>query len=124
MSDSPNVVLADWLDSEACEIREIEGRAYTVLHHDNDESAYRELMRSKALRLASLAENGLPLAERLELHERAMVVKRMKRFSTSASTALNIGSVFFMSALLYPDGYEDGQKNDLEIFAQKIRSLT
>ena len=123
MSDSPNAVLADWLDTEACEIREIESRAYTALHHDNDESAYRDLMRSKALRLASLAEKGLPMAERLEQHERATAVKKMKRFSASASTALNIGSVFFMSALLYPDDYKDGQKNDLEVFAQTIRSL-
>lgn len=39
----------------------------------------------------------------------------------SASTALRIGSVFFMTALLYPEDYKPGDLNDLEAYIEELR---
>jgi hypothetical protein len=45
----------------------------------------------------------------------------MERFSMSASTALRIGSVFFMTALLYPEDHKPGDPNDLEVYIGELR---
>ncbi|WP_320170441.1 hypothetical protein [Maridesulfovibrio sp.] len=114
--------LADWLEGEALQIREIEKEASSALHDNSDEQAYRELMRSKAVRLAEMADNSESYMIGLKDDDRKRIAKRLKRFSSSASTSLEIGSVFFMSALLYPEDYVDGEKNDLESFADMVRS--
>ncbi|SDK76914.1 hypothetical protein SAMN05660337_1168 [Maridesulfovibrio ferrireducens] len=117
-------VIANWLDAEAAQVRDIEKRASSALYDDKDEHLYRELMRQKAILLASLADNFASLDEPLSAEERTVVQERVGRFSLSASKALEIGSVFFMSALLYPDDHKDGDKNDLESFAEKVRNMS
>ena len=122
-ANNPYLLLADWLSMEAAEIRDIENRADSALHKEGDESAYRELMRSKALKLASFAElsrkylweAGLPAAD--------SVLDRIDRFSHSATQSLEIDSVFFMSALLYPEEYKAGEPNDLESFVAELELM-
>ncbi len=123
MNQNPYHVLADWLESEAREVRAIERQAYKALHDENDETAYRELMRVKALRLADLADNASGYMTGIDSRDEAAVVGRIERFSSSAATAIEIGSVFFMSALLYPEDYMEGENNDLENFAERVRSF-
>ncbi|CCO24994.1 hypothetical protein [Maridesulfovibrio hydrothermalis] len=123
MSKNPYEILADWLDVQAQEIRVIEKKAYAALHDDNDEGLYRDFMRSKALRLAALAEDATEFAAALDRRDEESVMERINRFSLSASKSLEFGSVFFMSALLYPDDYNEGDDNDLEIFAATVRDL-
>lgn len=47
---------------------------------------------------------------------------RLARFTASAENALALDSVFYMSALLFPDEYRDGEPNDLELFRDEIRN--
>lgn len=114
-------LLADWLDSEAAEVRALEKRAYSALYDDKDEPVYRELMRMKAVRLADLAANSTSYLQNIDEHDHGTISGRIERFSASASKSLEIGSIFFMSALLYPEGYSDGENNDLENFADMVR---
>jgi len=46
----------------------------------------------------------------------------LKRFADSADNALSLDSVFYMSALLYPEDYHEGEANDLELFAEELHA--
>jgi hypothetical protein len=120
VSGSPYELLADRLENIAKQIREIEEEAHNVLYENNDDDGYKELMRRKALMLAGISDDVEPLAESVQNE----IKERIERFSLSASQSLEIGSVFFMSALLYPEDYRDGEPNDLEIFAAKVRAIS
>ncbi|NDV22028.1 hypothetical protein [Desulfovibrio sp. JC022] len=118
-SGNPYELLAERLELVAKQVREIESLGRKALYTDNDENAYRDFMRQKAIILAGLADKVVPQTQSVsdELNE------RIKRFSLSASQALEVGSVFFMSALLYPENYKEGDPNDLEDFAAKVKAL-
>ncbi|WP_319779120.1 hypothetical protein [Maridesulfovibrio sp.] len=120
ISDNPYGFLADRIEGIAVQVREIEAQAYKALYEDKDDLAYREFMRRKAMTLADLAEDvavhDLPVTD--------SVKKRIKRFSFSAAQSLEIGSVFFMSALLYPEDHEAGEPNDLDNFVAELKSLS
>ncbi|WP_320008934.1 hypothetical protein [Maridesulfovibrio sp.] len=122
-SENPYRLLADWLEKEAADIRTIEREAYVALHEQNDDSAYRDLMRSKALKLASLAEQGDNIVDVKDRPDLRSAMNRISRFSQSAAQSLEVGSVFFMSALLYPEEHKDGEANDLENFIAELKSL-
>lgn len=123
MPINPYEVVANWLEAEAVKVRDIEKLASNALYENKDENLYRELLQQKAMLLASLADRSEAVLEPLNAEDRRLVQKRVKRFSMSASKSLQIGSVFFMSALLYPDDYKDGDENDLEDFIRKIRNM-
>jgi hypothetical protein len=112
--------LTDLLRGVAQEVSTLEGEAQALLHDRNDPQGYRGKMVEKATLLAELADQAarplaaLPPAQAKPLRE------RIERFSRSAATALDIGSVFFMSALLYPEDYKPGEPNDLETFLETI----
>lgn len=125
MSISSYDKIADWLAEVADDVRDLEKKAGIALYDHDDESAYRELMRAKALRLAALAEEALPYFKDKDIDEynKKNILDRLEKFSKSALTALDIDSPFFMSALLYPDEYKDGENNDLENFVLSVRKL-
>jgi hypothetical protein len=114
-------LLARWLEEVAAKIRELESQARSVIEEQGDQKGYEALMREKALLLSGLGEEA---AERLEGEdgpEAERILARLERFSSSAAMALDVGSVFFMSALLYPEDYAAGDKNDLENFILSVR---
>lgn len=113
--------LIDWLEQRAARVRELESRAREVIETRRDQKGYEALMREKAQLLAGLAEEAGALPDGAGESEAARVRKRLARFSRSASTALEIGSVFFMSALLYPEDHVPGQPNDLDTFIASLR---
>ena len=51
------------------------------------------------------------------------ITQKLEQFSMSASTALRIGSVFFMTALLYPEDHKPGEPNDLDAYIEKLKGL-
>jgi len=53
----------------------------------------------------------------------AEISTRLEQFSMSAGAALRIGSVFFMTALLYPEDHKPGEPNDLETYISELRQL-
>ncbi|UZP67954.1 hypothetical protein N1030_02960 [Desulfovibrio mangrovi] len=117
------ITLKDWLEGRAQAIRTLESKAEKVLHDDQDQNKYRQIMLEKATLLANLAEEAAPLVSHLPEHERGTVSDRLSRFSQSASVAKRIGSVFYMSALLYPEDHKPGEKNDLETFIDSVKVL-
>lgn len=112
--------LKDFLNDRAAEVRAIETEAEARLHGAGGQQAYETLMRQKAELLRDLLDDALELegvrAEALP----AAVVSRVERFSASAAMSLQVGSVFFMSALLYPEDHVPGSPNDLELFADSL----
>lgn len=114
--------LGHWLEEMATAVRTIEREATQALHKDENQDAYRDLMRRKAQLLASLPDRARHLLPRFEEHERDAIADRLARFAASASNALRIDSVFYMSALLYPEDHTPGQPNDLETFAAGVRA--
>ncbi len=79
-------------------------------------------MRKKALLLSSLADQ-VDVIQVLGDKDKGFILDRIDRFVLSASQALQVNSVFFMSALLYSEDYKEGGKNDLELFAESVRNM-
>ena len=57
----------------------------------------------------------------MDAQERERLHHRLRAFSASANNALRLGSLFYMSALLYPEDHKPGQPDDMQVF---IASLT
>jgi hypothetical protein len=121
MTTTPTAALADFLDDRAAKVRAIEAEAEELIHGAKDQAGYQAKMRQKAELLSKIAEDGGALAAGLPSPLDAAAAERLERFAGSASTSLRVGSVFFMSALLYPEDYKPGQPNDLESFAAEVR---
>lgn len=114
----------NFLHENVRRISEIETAALKHLHEAGDEAAYRDSMRTKAKLLASLAANAAPHLDDLPLEVRPMIEHRLDMFAQSAQRSLDIGSVFYMSALLYPDDHQPGQPNNLEIWLAELKRNT
>ncbi len=113
--------MLDWLKSVAQEVRSLEAEAALLLHDQNDSQAYRRKMVEKATLLAGLTDQAGKHLAALDPAQAKPVRERLERFSKSAGTALDLGSVFFMSALLYPEDFQPGDKNDLETFIDALQ---
>lgn len=113
--------LRDYLQAKAQTIAELEAKALAAIEQGKDEPAYRAFMLEKAQLLANLEEDARPLLDKLRgAPEFGRIYATIQGFSENARTALGIGSVFFMSALLYPDEHKKGTPNNLELFVQKM----
>lgn len=113
-----------WLETQADEIAVLEAESHKALHKQHDEFSYRQTMEKKAEKLAKLHKEAMPLLTALPEEHRSALEKTLAHFSTSAATALRIGSIFYMSALLYPENYQKGEANDLEKFIESIRLIS
>lgn len=103
----------------AVSIRELEKSALEDLHGQGDKDSHRFKMMEKCELLAEMSEHAEPylkgddpVSERLR--------QGLKDFARRANMALDLESIFFMSALLYPDDYQDGDPNDLERFLARF----
>ncbi len=111
---------SDWLAERAAHIRRMEQEALRRLEQ-GDEAAYRRLMRQKAELLAALPKDALPLLREMEPGARSAALDRLMAFARGAANALSLNSVFYMSALLYPEAHREGEPNDLEAFIASLR---
>ena len=119
-ADTASAALAAWLRERSAAVKGCEQRAKAALYDDNNESAYREQMRQKASLLAAAAGEAAPLLNALSGPEKDMAREHLEAFSRNAATALRLDSVFYMSALLYPDDHREGEPDNLE---KLIRAL-
>lgn len=87
------------------------------------QAAFQACLERKAGLLAGLAENAGEFVEEIPGTLGDDIAERLERFSASAATALRIGSVFFMTALLYPEDHKPGEPNDLEAYIAELRKL-
>ncbi|SDB35976.1 hypothetical protein SAMN05660653_01692 [Desulfonatronum thiosulfatophilum] len=120
MADDALTRLVTALSGVAKEIRRIETDALATLHGRGDDAFYRKRMREKAEVLQYLPKTMGSFVEQLPLEEREEINYRLDKFSMSASTALKLDSIFYMSALLYPEDYREGEPNDLERFISEL----
>jgi len=122
MTTTPAAALADFLDGKAALVKALEAKAQEIIHGKGDQAGYEAKMREKAELLAALAEDAENLAQALPAPLAEAAAQRLEEFSQNAANALRIGSVFYMSALLYPDEHKPGEPNNLELFAGEVRA--
>lgn len=113
--------LHSWLEERAREVRRIEGQALHELERENTQD-YRDGMRRKAELLADLPRAFAPLINGLPEDAARAIQEGLWRFARNAGNALSLNSVFYMSALLYPEEYREGEANDLERFLEELRA--
>lgn len=107
--------LTEWLRDRHSRILSLETEAKNALYQNNDEPSYRSLMAKRAQCISVLREECAPLLAALADTEiRDNVEDELNRFSAGGKNALRIGSIFYMSALLYPDDHQDGDPDNLE----------
>lgn len=111
----------DWLQTVCDSVAEWETRGRALIE-SGDAEGYRTAMREKAELLATLdKEGGVHLAALPDaLREKAR--EGLHGFAAGAANALSINSVFYMSALLYPDEPKPGEPNNLERFRDELRA--
>ncbi len=101
-------------------IRELEAEALRALHESGDVEAHRLGMTEKCLVLEALPEEAGPLLAESGTPDAAAFAKGLENFAHRAGVALSLESIFFMSALLYPEDYQEGEPNDLERFLDRF----
>jgi hypothetical protein len=110
----------DFLRDRIRQVREAEESALALLHEQGDEAGYRDGMRHKAEILARLASDADSFLDEVSLVTRPLIEHRLGMFAQSAKRSLEIGSVFYMSALLYPEDHQPGQPNELETWLASL----
>ncbi|HWR03315.1 MAG TPA: hypothetical protein VN419_04780 [Humidesulfovibrio sp.] len=121
MSADATAKLADFLDEKAKQVKAIETEAEAIIHGKGDQAGYEAKMREKAALLSKLSGEAAPLVAALGRGLADDAAERLDGFSQNAAMSLKVGSVFFMSALLYPDEHKAGEPNNLELFAAEVR---
>ena len=116
----PPQPLALWLDERCAFLRHLEAEAKEALQQNSNTERYRQLMQQKALFLSALSDEATGLLQGLPAEHQQRVTQRLGAFQRNAENALGLNSVFYMSALLYPDDHKEGEPNDLELFAKEV----
>jgi len=118
---TPLIAFFSWLEERARDVRRIEKQALHELERKHIQG-YRDEMRRKAELLAGLPKASLPMVSGLPEDIAQTIQEGLWRFARNAGNALSLDSVFYMSALLYPEDYREGEANDLEIFLEELRA--
>lgn len=111
--------VVELLTDAAQRIRALEAEARKALYEDGDQAKYRALMAEKCELLVELPDNAMALSGGSQADA---LRAQLASFAQRAGQALDLDSVFYQAALLYPDDYEDGQDNDLEAFIKTLRT--
>lgn len=110
-----------WLRTRHEDIMATEREALALMEA-GDIPGYTAKMRAKAESLAALAKDAAPRLAALPEPPRDRLAAALKRFSQSAAMALRLDSVFYMSALLYPDDHKPGEPDTLALFIDRLEA--
>ena len=121
-NDQPLSGLIIWLRNRHAEVMATEAQALARLDA-GDTPGHNDLMRRKAELLGSMAEDAKPLLEPLPGEARFNYALALEGFSASARMSLRLNSVFYMSALLYPDDHKPGQPDNLTLCIDSMEKL-
>ena len=121
-NDQPLASLVTWLRNRQAEVMAAEAQALARLDA-GDTPGHNDLMRRKAELLAAIAEEAKPLLEPLPGETRFNYALALESFSASARMSLRLNSVFYMSALLYPDEHKPGQPDNLTLCIDRMEKL-
>jgi hypothetical protein len=102
-------------------VRRIEEEAREALYGRDDPETYRQKLQEKTMLLMELSELAGPFLDGMAQDARAEVEAGLNSFERRAAQAWELSSIFYMSALLYPDDYKEGDRNDLELFIDRLR---
>jgi hypothetical protein len=108
------------LENAAKRIRVLELEAREALFLRDDPQAYRQKLQEKTVILMELPETVAPFYEGMPKNIRTELESGLNSFAMRAAQALELESVFYMSALLYPETYIEGDMNDLESFMDRL----
>jgi hypothetical protein len=109
------------LQSAAETIRRLEDEAREALYVRDDPATYRQKLLEKTILLTDLPDVARPLCNEMPAGFRSEFISGLRSFAIRAHEALELSSIFYMSALLYPDDYREGDPNDLESFIDRLR---
>lgn len=112
--------LISFLEDKAATVLRLEKEGDAVLASEG-QLAFQVKLEEKAELLAALSEKSWKLTEAVGGDIGKEIAMRLEQFSMSASAALRIGSVFFMTALLYPEDHQPGEPNDLDNFITELK---
>ena len=112
--------LISYLEDAAATVRRLEAEGENVLQAEG-QTAFQAKLEEKAQFLAGLGEKAQKLVDAVGGDLGHEIAQQLDQFSMSAGTALRIGSVFFMTALLYPEDYQLDEPNDLERFVKELK---
>ncbi len=115
-----NSSLLSWLQSQAKEITRLEKAAEIALNNDKNKTAYHRYMVEKAELLSKMFLSARPFYKDASPEIAEIINTTLTGFSQNAMQALKLNSVFYMSALLYPDEHKAGEPNNLEKLVIKI----
>lgn len=104
--------MLDWLEKRHAAIMDCEKEAYAFMDA-GDIDAYRSKMREKAENLSAIARDAEKMLAALPPELGNGLADRLAAFAGGASNALGLNSVFYMSALLYPDIRKPGEPDNL-----------
>ena len=114
--------LIKWLRNRHAEVMAAEAQALARLDA-GDTPGHNEHMRLKAELLAAMAEDAKPQLEPLPGETRFNYALALEGFSASARMSLRLNSIFYMSALLYPDDHKPGQPDNLILCIEHMEKM-
>ena len=103
-----------WLRERHDRIMAVEAEGLRLLEA-GDTPGHNAKMREKAEMLAALCTDAKPLLAQLPGELRFKLTLALEHFSGNARNALGFNSVFYMSALLYPDNHKKGEPDNLTL---------
>lgn len=118
---APLTAAIAWLRARHADIMGTEREALALMEA-GDIPGYTAKMRAKAESLAALAKDAAPRLAALPEPLRDRLAAALRHFSQSAAMALRLDSVFFMSALLYPDEHKPGEPDNLALFIDQVEA--
>lgn len=104
--------MLDWMEKRHAAIMGCEKEAYARMEA-GDIDAYRAKMREKAENLSAIARDAEKMLAALPPELGNSLAERLAAFAGGANNALRLDSVFYMSALLYPDIRKPGEPDNL-----------
>ncbi len=120
MADTADQTLKTFLQDRARQVRELEAEAARSSTAGATRRCYEAKMSEKAELLADLAEEAGPCWRPRTRPRPGPCAPGSGIFSANAARSLDIGSVFYMSALLYPDDHREGEPNNLERLISEV----
>jgi hypothetical protein len=100
----------------------LERDARGALYEDKDTGRHRALMEQRARTLIDLERKTADLLDILPEAERRQTRAALRAFADGARTALDLGSVFYMSALLYRDNHKAGEPDKLRALVEDLET--
>ncbi|MGD9506374.1 MAG: hypothetical protein AB7W37_15805 [Syntrophobacteraceae bacterium] len=110
------------LHESATKIRRLESEAKDALFSRDDAAEHRKKLQEKAMLLMDLPDVMEEALAGMDDDAAEDILMGVRDFARRAGQAMGLSSIFYMSALLYPDDYREGDQNDFEKFVDALQN--